>query len=160
MCRIGKNFHIFPFFQWGASLSCLASRRDEEFQSRDFAKSRDPEIPDPGIFRDGIFHNFLSQNFSKKLGFYGIFIFASFACQIISFSLIFIITIIIIITIHWDHYRQPASFITLKSISMTMPITVINYNIMCWKDFSPECGVLCALSKRCQKWCVYDADHN
>ena len=37
-----------------------------------------------------------------------------------------------------------------------MPITVL----MCWKDFSPECGVLCALSKRCQKSCIYHTNHN
>ena len=37
-----------------------------------------------------------------------------------------------------------------------MPISVI----MCWKDFSPECGVLCALSKRCQKPCIFHTNYN
>ena len=37
-----------------------------------------------------------------------------------------------------------------------MPILVP----MCWKDFSSECGVLCALSKRCQKSCIYHTNHN
>ena len=37
-----------------------------------------------------------------------------------------------------------------------MPITVL----MCWKDFSPECGVLCALSKLCQKPCIFYTNYN
>ena len=50
------------------------------------------------------------------------------------------------------HYHQ----IYVRNHIVTMPILVP----MCWKDFSPECGVLCALSKRCQKSCIYHTNHN
>ena len=51
-----------------------------------------------------------------------------------------------------SHYPQ----IDVRNHIVTMPITVL----MCWKGFSPECGVLCALSKCCQKTCIYHANHN
>ena len=136
----------------------------------------------PGIFRDGILPN------PGIPGFFGTGFSNIFDPGILgkTFGIFWDFHFYFYLLVKLDHFYQslssPSSFITnypplsspfieiiignppqslpsnrcKKYRLVTMPITVL----ICWKDFSPECSVLCALSKRCQKWCIYHTNHN
>ena len=99
----------------------------------------------PGIFRDGILPICLIPGFKGNLSGFS---FLLFARQNWIFYLYHHHLLCTSATVLWNN---PA-----VNNSVMMPITVL----MCWKDFSPECGVICALSKRCQKPCIFHTNHN